>query len=178
MSNSFLAQIIMMVLAIGMLALYVRPTMTEIGTIQDSIVQYKTERERVNDVNAKLAELVASVNNISSQDMTALLTYLPDKIDDVSIARDISAMANESGFNLNSVKYNSFVTAPLIDGEMAQPTRHEFGLSFSTSYDQIKSFLEKTEKNNYPLEVMEFKATASEDGLINVEMILATYSHI
>jgi Tfp pilus assembly protein PilO len=178
MSNSFLAQIMMTVLALGMLALYVRPTMDEIGKTQDSIVEYQNEKARVNEVNAKLASMVSRVNQISSADMTALLTYLPDNVDYVSVSRDVYGMAESSGIFVNSVKYSGTHVETQIDGEPIQPKRHDFSVAFTSSYDQLKVFLKKLEQSNYPLEVLDFKASVDDEGLISTEMTLVTYSHL
>ena len=177
MSNSFLAQILMMVLAVGMLVFYVSPTFDKIGKVQDSIIEYNTERTRVNEVNAQLASLISDVNQISSADMTALLTYMPDQIDHVAVSRDIYNMAEGTGVSLNAVKYSGTQVEALVDGELPKPKRHDFAVAFTVTYDQLKTFLKVLEQNNYPLEVIDFKASTDEFGLISTEMVIATYSH-
>jgi hypothetical protein len=178
--NSFFTQIVMLTLAVGMLFFYVRPTFGEIGKVQDSIIKYQEEQSRVNEVNAKLASLVSKLNAVSASDMKALLTYLPDQIDHVAISRDIYLMSEAAEMFLKDVEYSKAVmnTANSELSDIEQPLRHEFTVSGEGSYEQIKKFLELTEKNNYPLEVVGIQINSAETGLLSTEMTLATYSHL
>jgi hypothetical protein len=178
--NSFFTQIVMLVLSVGMLFFYVRPTFGEIGTVQDSILQYQEELGRVNEVNARLASLVAKLNSISASDMKALLTYLPDEIDHVAVSRDIYLMSELSEVHLKNIEYSNAIVNAANRGlsDVEQPVRHEFTINGEGSYEQIKKFLELFENNNYPLEVVDMQIQAAETGLINIEMTVATYSHL
>lgn len=178
--NSFFTQIVMLALSIGMLFFYVQPTFGEIGRIQDSIIRYQEEQSRVNEVNAKLAALVSKLNAISSSDMKAVLTYLPDRIDHVAVSRDIYLISESSEMYLKDIEYSEVAVNRANDelSQVAQPVRHEFVVSGEGTYDQIKKFLEMLEKNNYPLEVVDLKIQSAENGLITAEMTLATYSHL
>lgn len=180
--NSFFTQILMVVLAAGMLLFYVRPTMGEIGVIQDSILQYQEERAKAESVNGQLAALVAEVNNISAANMKALSTYLPDSIDDAAVMRDIHIIAQASNVVLEDIGYSLGASdvkytpegEPIVSG----PVRHDFATSISGDYESIKTFLTNLERNNYPLEVHMFTLDAGdeEEGDLSAELTLVTYS--
>jgi hypothetical protein len=177
MSNSFLTQVAMVVLSAGILFFYVKPAFVEIGVTQDSILQYQEEREKVNEVNSRLTELVNRMNSISASDMKALLVYMPDTIDHVAISRDIFFMAEQAQVDLQDVIY-SVTPQTLIPSDLEVPFPHAFTVSVDGTYLQIKVFLSMLEQNNYPLEVYDFKITSSELGLLKAEMQLITYSHL
>lgn len=177
MSNSFITQVAMTVLAAGILFFYVKPAFVEVGVTQDTIAQYQMEREKVNDVNTRLSNLVTKMNNISANDMKLLLTFMPDTIDHVAVSRDIFFMSQLAQVKLSDVKYTEAPKA-LFAGTLDAPIPHTFSVSVSGTYQQIKDFLSKIEGNNYPLEVYEFKLSPAELGLLKAELSLITYSHI
>lgn len=178
--NSFITQIGMLVLAVGIIFTYVQPTFAKIGVIQTTIAQYQEEQQKVNAVNGQLASLVAQVNVITTADMRALMTYMPDTVDHVAISRDIFTIAELTGVYLESVSYDGALDE-IVDPEGGvtelQPTRHGFSANVSGTYDQVKSFLQSLEQNNYPLEVQELTMAGTEIGLIKADLVLITYSH-
>lgn len=189
MTNSFLPQIAMIALSVGIIFFHVQPTFAEIGTIQDAIITYKSERQKVDDVNQKLSNLVSQVNDISTADQRALLTYMPDTVDQVSVSRDIYNMAESVDAYLKSVRYEGETntskkgkdTTKVKDKEKElsdTPIPHTFSLSLDGTYDQIKSFLSLLEQNNYPLEVHELKIISSSSRVLSAEMKVVTYSHL
>lgn len=177
--NSFVTQIGMLLLGVGIIFTYVQPTFAKIGTMQTTIAQYKEEQEKVNEVNGQLASLVAKVNEISASDMRALTTYMPDAVDHVAVSRDIFTIAELSGVYLQDVTYDGEV-APIVNpeaGPQLQPTQHAFSTTVSGTYDEVKYFLQLLEQNNYPLDMQEMSLVGTEIGLINADMVLITYSH-
>lgn len=177
--NSFIPQIVMLVLAGGIIFSYVQPTFAKIGSIQDAIGRYQTEQKKVSDVNQKLADLVAQVNNISTDDQRALLTYMPDTVDHVAVSRDFFNMAKLSEAYLVSVIYDGAVLSTFADQAESKdnPVLHTFNLNLSGTYVQIKAFLSLLEQNNYPLEVHDLKIVGSETHVLNATMKVITYSH-
>jgi Tfp pilus assembly protein PilO len=184
--NSFFTQIVMVVLALGMLLFYVRPTMSEIGQIQDAISEYKEERSKAESVNAQLAALVSEVNSISAANMKALSTYLPDNVDDAAVMRDISIIADMAEVTLKDISYSRGASEVVYSDEglaiQSGPVRHDFAASITGEYENIKEFLSLVERSNYPLEVFDFNLNAEgdEDGnsVLASEMVLVTYSHL
>jgi Tfp pilus assembly protein PilO len=176
--NSFIVQMSMLVLAVGIVFFYVHPTFTNIGEIQESILEHQAEIKEVNAVNARLVSLVNRLNSISSEENRALITYLPDTVDQVSVSRDINQMATLGGAVLSSIRFNEQTRRRSADtsSDPNQPTSHSFTASITGTYEQIKSFLSLVEQNNYPLEVTELKISASDTGILNADVGLTTYS--
>ncbi len=166
-------------LTLGIIFTYVQPTFAKIGTLQEAIVQYQTESGKVTDVINTLSNLVAKTNNIPASDLKALLTYMPDTVDHVSVSRDILNISEQAGAFLESVDYRGvLVNANQPEGEEVMPVEHTFDVTLRGTYDQIKSFLVMLEQNNYPLEVHELKINSTDTGVVSTEMTIVTYSHI
>lgn len=177
--NSFITQVGMIVLSIGILLLYIRPDFAEIGIIQNAIVEYNTELTKINSTNERLSFLVSKVNSISSADSKALLTYMPDKIDDVAITRDIFTIAEVSEVYVDTIGYEGIKKATAGDTSFNEnkPIPHSFIVTVSGTYEEVKTFLSNIEQNNYPLEIYSLDITSSEAGLIEADMNIVTYSH-
>jgi hypothetical protein len=177
--NSLIIQVITAAVAIGIVMTYIKPTMTLIRTHQDDIAQIRDEADRIAEVNRKLADLYAQVNNISQSDKAALYTYLPDAVDDVRVLKDIDAMARDAQVLIGDLAYGGpeQVVVTEENSVRVKPAAHLFTLSFQGSYEQFKEILGMIEKNNYPLAVKELTVTPTEGGLLTVKMTLVTYAH-
>ena len=180
MLNGLFTQIVVAALAIGIAVTYVQPTFTEIGEVQSSIAEYEREIDRVSDVNQRLAALVAQADSLSVSDRRALQTYLPNSIDIVSVPRDISAMADEAGVLLRSVGYDgevSYFSRRANQAADENPMAHAFAVQVEGTYEQIKTFLSLTERNEYPLQLGTLDIRADEENaLIDAGIKLITFS--
>lgn len=174
---TFFAQIVMAILALGMMFFYINPTFTHIGVLQDSIVRYQEEKGKVDNVNATLAGLKQKINNIPLEDQKSLLTYLPEDIDQMSVSRDILTMSEDSSVFLKSIRYDKSAPVTDVDSKEENLLKHTFALSLVGDYENVKSLLEKFEINNYPLEIKELTISTDETGSIVADVILNTYSY-
>jgi hypothetical protein len=176
--NSFIVQIGMGALSVGILFFYVHPTFSDIGGTQDAISQYQIETAKVSEVNAKLATYVNRINNISAADMRALLTYMPDKVDHVAVTRDIFNMAYATNVYISGVQYDELQQVYSLGlPKENDPKAHSFTIEALGTYEDIKAFLTLFEQNNYPLEVHKAQLSATESGLVMLSATVVTYSH-
>ncbi len=176
--NSFFTQIVMAALTVGIIFTYVQPTFAKIGSLQEAIVQYQTESNKVNDVINTLSSLVAKTNNIPAADLKALLTYMPDTVDHVSVSRDLLLISEQAGAYLEGVSYSGVLaSSPEAAENEYLPVKHTFSVNLKGTYDQTKAFLSLLEQNNYPLEVHELDISSTETGIISSEITIVTYSH-
>lgn len=176
--NSFIVQIGMAAISVGILFFYVQPTFSKIGETQDAISQYQVETAKVSEVNAKLSTYVNRINSISAADMRALLTYMPDEVDHVAVTRDIFNMADATNVYLSGVQYDELQQVYTLGlPEDNDPKAHSFTVEGLGNYEDVKVFLALLEQNNYPLEVHDLKLSATETGLVTLSAVVVTYSH-
>lgn len=182
--NSLFFQIVLTGLAVAIAVIYVQPAFADIGTLQDAIVKYKNERDHVTEVNAKLATLAEKIGNIPKEDQSALLIYMPDKIDEVAVSRDIyniSLMSNANISDINIEESSDSTERKAEDGHRTLPVPHVFNVNLTGSYDQLKTFVQFLEQSNYPLEVHNLTLTSSENegrNILQAEINIVTYSRI
>ncbi len=190
MPTGLFSQIALIILSVGIIFTYITPTLDEIKKTQDTITVYKTEREKVSDVNLKLDQIASRLNSINTDDQKKLLTYMPDSVDTVAVPRDIKAIADKNGLILKQIKYvgpqeaaeqSTFVDPGMIaalPAESTDPEAHTFAVEFEAAYEQIKQFLGDLEQNGYPLEVHDLVIEQTEGGFLSVKMKVVTYDRI
>lgn len=181
--NSLFFQIVLAGLAVGIAVIYVQPAFTNIGVLQDAIVKYTTEREQVIEVNATLATLARKVGNISEEDQSALLIYMPDDVDTIAVSRDIYNISLLSGVNITSIDKKEVDNTPerkAEDGHHTPAVPHTFSVTADGSYGEIKNFLRLLEQSNYPLEVhnLNISNSSAEDNTLQTNIEIVTYSRI
>ncbi|USN87549.1 MAG: hypothetical protein H6779_04015 [Candidatus Nomurabacteria bacterium] len=167
--NSLFFQILLAGLGVAIGFVYIQPAFERIGEVQDATAKYKFERERVSEVNTKLASLVGQVNAIPKADQAALLVYMPDKVDSVAVSRDLYNLSLMSRVNMVAVNYKdnentTTITAPVDGSHRTMPIPHTFGVSITGSYDDIKEYLMLLEQSNYPLEVHKLDITSEPEA--------------
>ncbi|MFT7644722.1 MAG: hypothetical protein ACI9BF_000377 [Candidatus Paceibacteria bacterium] len=181
--NSLFSQLTMILVSSAIVFTYVRPSLNEIASVQDTVIVYKEKRESVVVVNKQLTSLVTRLESVSNIDKNKLLTYLPDAIDYVSVHRDLLLISREAGVTyLNSV-YLDENSNSNSKKEYAQEddinllAEHKFTLSIEGTYGQLKNLLYLIEKNHYPLEVRKIDVQPKEGDVLSTEITLATYTY-
>lgn len=182
--SGLFSQIAIIILSIGIIVTYVKPTIDTIGAYQDQIGTYQTERQKVKEVNDTLSALASRVNNIDTESQRRLLTYLPDKIDTISVPRTIESIALEANVVLSGISHETaededIESQYVEEGIAAEPTPdiEDFSVSFTGTYNQMKTFLRLTEQNEFPLETVKLEVLQADSGSLTVELLLRTYSH-
>jgi hypothetical protein len=97
MSRSPLIQLVLVAMAVGVVILNIKPAVAEIRATQDDIVHYQEEIARVEAVNKLLTDNTNIINSISVDNTQALERYLPTKLDEIAILRDLEAIADTVG---------------------------------------------------------------------------------
>jgi hypothetical protein len=190
MPTGLFSQVALILLSLGIVFTYIKPTLSEITKTQDTIVTYQVEQTKVSEVNVKLQRVMSAVNQVSSEDQQRLLTYMPDMVDTIAVPRDLNAIASATGVILSQIKYEgpreSNQTAQFSDPSLQltptvtgfEPEAHVFSYVFDASYEQIKAVLAALEKNAYPLEVHDMNIEKTEGGFLKVTMKLVTYDRM
>lgn len=179
MGNSLLLQVLTAGLAIGIVITYIQPTIGVIRTHQDDIAKIEAEASTINDTNRILADLYKEVNDIAPRDKAALVTYLPDEVDDVRVLKDLNSMGEDTGVLMGELNYGGIEPLVLADEttNLTPPEGHIFNVSFMSSYEQFKEMLSLLERNNYPFLVRSLNVAPTEGGLLSVKLVLVTYSY-
>lgn len=176
--NSIVTQVIVLGLALAIAFTYIKPTLAEIGARQDEIQKTKTELETINAVNNRLNDLVKGVEAIPQVDKTALFTYIPDKVDEVRVLKDLSSIAAIVGVAIRNISYDGQDTsAQEVENTTFSPIGHVFSITVISSYDKVKKFLALLEQNEYPLEITTLELLPIDGGYLELNLTIMTYAH-
>ncbi len=182
-------QIAMVIVSVAIIITYVKPTFTQIGEVQDEIGVYRSEREdKVGVVIDKLEVLISKLNSVSVEDERRLRAYLPEKIDDIAVLRDLILITEAAGVEYIDSSYVGNVTQDrgrqsrgasnvTVSESLNQPKPHQLSLSVEGTYNQLKNLFLLLEKNKYPLEVHALSISAKEGGFLSATMSLVTYEY-
>ena len=175
---SLFTQIGMIVVAVIITVLYIKPTVANIRSTEETTATYSAEADKVSDVNKMLSEQVAKVNSVTSADGEALKRYMPDSVDEVAVMKDLSAIFTALNIPLTALTAG---TAAVLSGDSATDqtshlTTHSFTVGATMSYPELKKLLSALEVNNYLLQIDSLKVTPSESGDLAVSLSLSTFS--
>jgi hypothetical protein len=180
-------QIGLLLLAVGIVVTYIRPSFAEITEAQNQIAIYMQERENIESFNDVLSERLNTIDSVPEGSRDRLLTYMPNSVDAVAVMRDLEDLAQNAGVVVNDITDGGPVErerrrgviyedaqAMVLDG----PFAYSFSLTVRGSYNQVKDMLARFGRNNYPLEVRNLNMRADEGGFIEANVDLFTYSNM
>lgn len=171
---SFLTQIFMIVIAIVIVFIYIKPTFEKIRETQETTAVYIAESDKVSDVNLLLKNKINTVNGVSSADMAALNRYMPDSVDNVVVMKDILAIFTALKLPLLSISAGSVAGAATDPGVRLVP--HTFSVTSQMSYSDVKRLLHALEVNDYLLQIDSLNLTPGTSDLVAVSMTLTVFS--
>lgn len=171
---SFLTQIFMIVIAVVIVIIYIKPTFEKIRETQETTAVYITESNKVSDVNLLLKNKIAIVNGVSSSDTEALNRYMPDTVDDVLVMKDILAIFTALKLPLSSISAGSAAGAAALPGVRLVP--HTFSITSQMTYSDVKRLLHALEVNDYLLQIDSLNMTPGTTGLVGVSMSLTAFA--
>lgn len=164
----------MIVIAVVIVIIYIKPTFEKIRETQETTAVYITESNKVSDVNLLLKNKIAIVNGVSSSDTEALNRYMPDTVDDVLVMKDILAIFTALKLPLSSISAGSAAGAAALPGVRLVP--HTFSITSQMTYSDVKRLLHALEVNDYLLQIDSLNMTPGTTGLVGVSMSLTAFA--
>jgi len=194
--NGLLLNIGIIILSGGIIFSYLRPTFAEVRADQDVIAEYRTEIEKVESTNARLQSLISEVAQMTDADRARLVRYLPPEVDMIMVQRDLLSIADVADITLETLEVGEeeapaspvAVDAAVVATAPASTlVPYTLSTSFTTTYENAKSFLNLLTTNEYPLHIVELQLSGSaasddEEELsvvsdeVAVELTLETYA--
>ena len=193
MGFKLIAQIVLIVTAITIVFSFVTPTLATIKANQDELFKYKEAVLKASQFNARLQELISVRDSFSQDDMASLDEFLPTAIDKVTVMKDIESIFASVNVPVTSITATEEVSPTgdvVLEGVealTAVPTisYQEFEVTFTSSYENLKTLLSLIEANATLLEVMELSfdvnmRSADEEGALpqgqySFFLVLRTY---
>ncbi len=173
-SNSPVVQLFMIVVSVGIVILFVMPTIDSFRAQQDRIAQYNAERLRVEEVTTLLNQHINTINNLPMSGRQSLERYMPNSIDEIAVMRDIESIVRAAGLSVTRLDYSpsdsggGVVTTEgeevAVDPVLSNLQSAVFTLAVNTDYEGVKRLLRIIESNNYQFLIREASIVPSGEG--------------
>ncbi len=187
-------QILLILIAIVIIVSAIKPKFAEIQFNQNEIAQYLNALEKAGLYNQRLQELLSRASSISSVNKEHLDQFLPNKLDETMVSRDIKNIIDKNGLLLleieikrsdaltvaeaGNISDDGFIQNEALEGEARRDLNAtRFVVEVIGNYGQMKSMLADLERNSYPLRLVAFSFEAPSDSeLYQYSLELETYS--
>ena len=177
---SLVTQVGMIVVAVTIVIMYIQPKITSIGDIQDLTNKYEAETLNVSQINENLKTKIAAIESINPQDVQALARFMPDKVDDIAVLKDLSLILESQSISQYDIAYKGNNAATQGTGEAVSEYKsaveYLFSAKFEATYTQLKDLLALIETNDYMLQVSNVKITEGTEEKLKVELSLTSYA--
>ena len=164
---------------------YVNPTLSgPIAETKSAIANDDKALAAAADYENSKNALASARKAIDSSDLTRIVTFLPDSVDNVGLILDINALAARSGVSLSNIDVakndNSAAASSGTSGSWLSANPNPVGsvdlsLSVIGTYDAFKSFLVGIEKSARLLDVQSIVVKGSDTGVYNYQMTMRLY---
>lgn len=188
--NSLFFQIILAGLALALIFLFIKPAMADIGELQGAIIEYQKGIDNIEKVNKQIDDYSKKITDMKTDDKNSLLKYMPNKVDDVGVARDIFNIAKSSNLEVDDIRFDpkgtkvDLFTPPSMAKHRTMPVPYKFTIKVRGSYNDIAGFMQNIEDSDYPLEVFGLKLVKEGDttntattNMLGADVEIITYSH-
>lgn len=190
-------QLILVGLSLAMIFFVVRPEFNDVQSAQEEVEKFKNAADTASQFNARLQELQSRAASLSTNNLSALETYLPSSIDTLAVSRDIAAIAEQNQLTVQAISVaesdsnqsgqnqrrgQATDAAPETNSLQDQLARarvtSQFTLEALGTYDQMKAALEDYERNHYPLRLVELEVApgAGDSQLFTFVATFETYA--
>jgi hypothetical protein len=175
MTFRLIAQAALIIASFVIFFTFIQPSLAEVKATQDQIFQYKDALDKASQFNARLRELVTIRDSFSPQDLGRLEQFIPDKIDTLSIMKDIETICQLKQAPIISLTAKDIVvptTDSSFEGHLAASDAvlnlpyQDFDLSFKGDYWQMKDILRMIESHDVLFDVVNVNFTTGETPLV------------
>jgi Tfp pilus assembly protein PilO len=179
MTRNPLFPIALILLAIGIYFIYVRPTyQTSVIEKQAEVAGYDQALAAAATYSTKENQLASERNAIPSAELARLETFLPDGADNVQIILDLDALAARSGLSLADFTTSApgaiDTSASARAGSQLSPV--ELTVSATGTYGALRSFISGIEHSLRLVDLVSLTVKQSDSGVYSYQMVLRLYS--
>lgn len=180
-----ITQLVLIVVSVVIITTYIRPTFESMQVTQDETTEYRTALENAAKFNEELGRLAQTANSFSVSERRALDRFLPEKVDEVRVMRDLETIVENNNMVLGSLSFEGDGMSNITEVSNEETSQNKspinvgvarFELSVSGTYEQLKHLLQDIERNVYLLEVVTVDFIPAEGDLYTYSIRLETYS--
>ena len=145
--------------------------------LQKEDADYQISLNNSKDVRAKRDILITKQNGIHPDNLSRLIKFLPDNVDNIKLTIDINQIATNHNLVLKNVKLDSAIKTDPNKVGSDTSKYGTVGLSFSvsSSYDNFQPFLTDLEKSLRLVDITSLSVSGNDTGIYDFSVGLKTY---
>jgi hypothetical protein len=173
------SKIIILIISLGIGYVFVYSPAKVLPQLMEQKQNDQKYLDTIGSIESKKDELLTKYDNISQDYRDNINTVLPDSLDFIRLVSELDSVAANYGISIG--KMTSRETSKSVGStvENAQPEKiynsAAVGFSFTTSYDNFKSFMSRLEKSLRILDIKSVKISEGEKGTYSFDVEFETY---
>ncbi len=176
-SSSTLAYLI---LTVSIVYSFAYPYFEEVSSLLSEKQKYNSILDSIDEINNKKNELMTKFASIPDLDKKNMEIILPEYYSFVKLASDIDMVALKYGIiiqNINSknIGYENGNTINNAENSARPYGSSIIGFSFTSSYNNFKSFIDELEKSLRILDIKSLKIQPNDKGSYDFDIEFETY---
>lgn len=173
----FLTPLILFGLSIAAFFLYINPTYTNIGVLRKESAQLQVAVANAEAAQTHWQELRTKYDSISNDDLQRLQKFLPDRVDTIKLAVDLTALTEKySSKGLRNIRFSDSSASDStqdLSGRAFGSTAVSFDVSMS--YDTFITYLSALEQSLQFMDITSISFQPTATGDYNFALTLKTY---
>src|SRR4051812_6883066 len=102
--NSNVTPFLLILLSAGLFYVYINPQYAEINQLNAKEAEYVSALDKVQQIQQIRTDLLTKYNNFSPDNLHKLETLLPDNVDSVRLALDLSTAAKKYNISIKNIR--------------------------------------------------------------------------
>lgn len=175
-----LLPVFLIVIAVGLFAVYTNPTYQDVKTAQAQAEQYDQALTQSSQLRSARDQLLSRRNTFSADDVRKLERILPDNVDNIRLIIDIDNIAARYGLQVKDVALGQTSAAPgsktaaIGQGSQVVGTV-ELGFAVSATYDNFMAFLQDLQRSVRVVDIEGISFSAGTGDLNTYGLQIKTY---
>jgi Tfp pilus assembly protein PilO len=175
---------ILLLISVGLFYTFISPQWQEVQGLKAEAATFSNALDNVHTLVAKRDQLLAQYKNIPVEQIDQLQKILPNNVDTVNLALDLSTVAALYGISIktvetsstNPVSQDNSITASAVDGTTVAPYQTVFvTFTFTSTYENFRKLLNDLEKSLRILDVQEVTFKTGINNLYDYRVSIETY---
>lgn len=172
----FLTPLLLIGLSIAAFVLYINPTYTNIGVLRKESAQLQIALANAEAAQTHWQELRIKYDSITNDDLIRLQKFLPDRVDTIKLAVDLSALTEKYSKGIRNIRFadsSASDSSQDLSGRAFGSTAVSFDVTMS--YDTFISYLAALEQSLQFMDITSITFQPSTTGEYNFALTLKTY---
>ena len=178
--NSRVLPFLALAAAVGIFFTYINPTWTgQISALKAAIVADDEALAAAAKYEEQINKLASEKSAISEENMSRLIAFLPDSVNNVQLILDLNALAAKSGLALSGIDVKKSENSATADAAPARGPASVGSATMSLSavgtFAALQTFLKGVERSGRLLDVRDINISGSDTGVYTYQMTILLY---